>query len=173
MRTVQYFLAAMKDLHKNLLDAVQGLTYEQLHFRPLGKGNHIAFIIWHLVRTEDSVINYFLQKKAPVWSAEGWDKKFGMDAKAQGTGMTAEQAAAIRIPDLKEFSKYTENVFRASEAYLEKIKEEDLAEVREFPVLGRRSLYQVIGGIVLHHGAEHLGELWYVKGLQGLKGSPI
>jgi len=173
MKTVQYFLTAMKDLHNNLTGAMKGLNSEQLHFRPLGKGNHIAFIIWHLVRTEDSVINYFLQKKAPVWNAEGWDKKFGMDAKAQGTGMTAEQAAAIRIPDLGEFSKYTENVFRATETYLNGIKDEDLPEVRDLPYLGKRSLYQVIGGIVLQHGSQHLGEIWYVKGLQGLKGSPI
>jgi len=34
MKTVQYFLTAMRDLHKNLLDAVKGLTNEQLHFRP-------------------------------------------------------------------------------------------------------------------------------------------
>ena len=66
-----------------------------------------------------------------------------------------------------------EKVFRASEAYMDGVKEQDLAEVQDLPVLGKRNLYQVIGGIVLHHGAEHLGEIWYVKGLQGLKGSPM
>ena len=87
--------------------------------------------------------------------------------------MTAEQAAAVRIQELEAFSKYMEKVFRASEAYMDGVKEQELAEVQDLPVLGRRNLYQVIGEIVLHHGAEHLGEISYVKGLQGLKGSPI
>jgi hypothetical protein len=66
-----------------------------------------------------------------------------------------------------------ENVFRASEAYLDIVKEADLEPVQEYQLLGKRSGYQVIGGVVLQHGSGHLGEIWYVKGLQGLKGSPI
>jgi hypothetical protein len=124
------------------------------------------------VRTEDSVINGLLQKKTPVWNAEGWDKKFGMAPRAQGTGMTGEQAAAIRIPP-QDFLKYMENVFQSTETYLAVVKEAELEPVQEFPFLGKRDGYQVIGGVVLQHGSGHLGEIWYVKGLQGLKGSPI
>lgn len=173
MGALDFFLSSTKNLHKDLTEAVKGLSQEQLHFRPLGRGNTIAFMIWHIVRTEDSVINFLWQKKPPVWNAEGWDKKFGMDPRAQGTGMTAEQAASIRIPDLGEFSKYMGKVFKASEAFVEGTKEEDMEEVRDLPYLGKRNLYQLIGGIVLQHSSEHLGEIWYVKGLQGLKGSPI
>ena len=173
MGALDFFRSSVKSLHKDLKDAVKDLNGEQLHFRPLGKGNSIAFMLWHVVRTEDSVVNFLLQKKPPVWNAEGWDKKFGMDPRAQGTGMTAEQAASIRIPSPQDFLKYMDNVFQASEAYLDGVKEADLEPVQEYQFLGKRSGYQVIGGVVLHHGSEHLGEIWYVKGLQGLKGSPI
>ena len=173
MGTLDFLRTSTKKLHNDFRDAIKDLKEEQLHFRPLGKGNHIAFALWHLVRTEDSVINFFLQKKAPVWNAEGWDKKFGMDPKAQGTGMTAEQAAAVRIQSLPDFLKYMENVFKASEAYLATLKEADLDRVEEFQFLGKMSFGQVIGGVILQHGSEHLGEIRYVKGLLGLKGSPI
>ena len=173
MGMLEFFRPSMKTLHGNLMDALKDLTDEQLHFRPLGKGNPIAFMLWHVVRTEDSVVNFFLQKKPPVWNAEGWDKKFGMDPRAQGTGMPPEQAAALRIPNLADFLKYTENVFKASEAFLETMKETELDRVEEFQFLGKRSFGQVIGGVILNHGSGHLGEIWYVKGLQGLKGSPI
>jgi hypothetical protein len=163
----------VKTLHERLTDAVRDLTDEQLHFRPLGKGTHIAFLFWHAVRTEDSVVNVLLQKKPPLWNSEGWDKKFGMDPRAQGTGMSAEQAAGLRIPNPADFLKYAEKVFKASEAYLEDLKEEEMDRVEEFQFLGRRSFGSVIGGIILSHGAGHLGEIWYVKGLQGLKGSPV
>ena len=173
MGSLDFFRSSLKNFHNSFRDAVKDLTDEQLHFRPLGKGNSIAFALWHTVRTEDMVVNFLLQKKPPVWNAEGWDKKFGMDPRAQGTGMTAEQAASIRIPSLQDFLKYMDNVFQASEAYLDIVKEADLEPVQEYQFLGKRSGYQVIGGVVLGHGSEHLGEIRYVKGLQGLKGSPI
>jgi DinB superfamily len=173
MGTLDFFRPSLKTLHGNLMDAVKELTDEQLHFCPLGKGNPIAFMLWHTVRTEDSVVNFLLQKKPPVWNAEGWDKKFGMDSRAQGTGMSPEQSAALRISNLADFLKYSENVFKATEAYMETLKEAELDRVEEFQFLGKRSLGSVIVGIVLSHGAGHLGEIWYVKGLQGLKGSPI
>jgi len=173
MGALDFLRSSMKSLHEDFKDAVKDLNDEQLHFRPLGKGNPIAFILWHMVRTEDSVVNFLLQKKPPVWNAEGWDKKFGMDPRAQGTGMTPEQAASIRIPNLQEFLKYLDNVFQATEAYLEVVKEADLEPVQEYPFLGKQSGYQVIGRVVLGHGSEHMGEIRYVKGLQGLKGSPI
>ena len=173
MGAFDFFGSSLKNLHSSFRDAVKELNNEQLHFRPLGKGNSIAFLLWHTVRTEDAVINGLLRKKPPIWNVEGWDKKFGMDPRAQGTGMTAEQAASIRIPNLQDFLKYMENVFKATEAYLDGVKEAELEPVQDFPMLGKRNGYQVIGGVVLQHGSGHLGEIWYVKGLQGLKGSPI
>jgi len=173
MGSLDYFRPAVQDLHKSYFEAIEGLTDDQFHFRPLDAGNHIAFILWHYVRTEDMVLNFLLQKKTPVWNAEGWDKKLGMDPRAQGTGMTPEESAAVKIQDIDEFKKYMESAFKASEAYLETVKEEDLEQVHDLPVLGKRNLYQIIGGTILHHGASHLGEIYYVTGVQGLKGSPV
>jgi hypothetical protein len=173
MGALEFFRPSFKTLHGNLMDAVKDLTDEQLHFRPLGKGNHLAFVFWHAVRTEDNVMNFMLQKKPSVWNAEGWDKRFGMAPRAQGTGMSAEQAAALRLPNLAEFLKYSDKVFKASEAYLETLKETELDRVEEFQFLGKRSFGSVIGDVILTHGFGHLGEIWYVKGLLGLKGSPI
>lgn len=172
MGSLEYFRSAVKDMHKNYSDALEGLTDDQFHFRPLDSGNHIAFILWHYVRTEDSVLNFLLQNKKPVWNAEEWDKKLGLDPRAQGTGMSSEEAAAVRIKDIGHFKDYMANAFKATEDYLETIKEEDLEQVHDLRALGSRSLYQVIGGIVIQHGASHLGEIYYLKGLQGLKGSP-
>jgi hypothetical protein len=173
MSTIDYFRSAVKETHKNYFEAVKDLTEEQLHFRPLDKGNHIAFILWHFVRTGDLVLNFLLQKKTPIWNAEEWDKKLGMDPQAQGTGMTDEQAAALRIQDMSEFLKYMENAFKSVEAFLDGVKDDDLDQVHELPVLGKRSMYQLIEGTILQHGASHMGEIYYVKGLQGLKGSPV
>lgn len=173
MGSIDYFRSAVKDLHQNLLDAMKDLTDEQLHFRPLDKGNHIAFLIWHCVRTEDLVINLMLRKKKPVWNEEGWDAKLGMEPRVQGTGMSAEEAAAIRIKDLGDFIQYMERTYKETDAYLDGLKDEDLEQVQDMPMMGKRSLYEAIGGTITQHGAGHLGEIWYLKGLQGLEGSPV
>jgi uncharacterized damage-inducible protein DinB len=173
MNTIEYFRSGVLEFHKSFSAAVKGLSDTQLHFRPLGVGNSIAFTFWHYVRTEDIMVNVFLQSQKPIWNTEGWDQKFGMDPRSQGTGMTAEQAAAVRINDLAEFMKYTQRVFEAAEAYLDALTEESLDEVKEYPVIGKRSVRQIIGGLMMQHGSGHLGEIWYVKGLQGMKGSPV
>ena len=52
MGALDFFRSSVKKFHDEFKDAVNDLTDEQLHFRPLGKGNSIAFILWHIVRTE-------------------------------------------------------------------------------------------------------------------------
>jgi len=173
MGSIDYFRSALKGMHKSYLEAIEDLDDEQFHFKPLDKGNHIAFILWHLVRTEDTVINFFLQKKNTVWNEEGWDEKLGMDPRAQGTGMTAEQSAEIKIKNLGDFSAYMTNVFKSTEGYLEELRDEDLDVVHDLPMMGKRSLYEVIGGTGLQHASSHLGEIYYVRGLLGLKGGPV
>ena len=96
-----------------------------------------------------------------------------MDPQGQGTGMDAEQAAAVRIASLPDFLAYMDAVSKETDAYLETVKDEDLEVENDLPVLGKRSLYDVIGGTTLVHAAEHLGEIWYIKGLMGLKGSAV
>lgn len=173
MLAIEFFRTATKTLHGRLADALQGLTAEQLHFRPLGKGNSLAFIIWHYVRTEDLTVSSSLQNRTPLWNAEGWDKKLSMDPNSQGTGMTSEQAGAVRIADLAEFTKYMRKVFQAGEVYLESASGEELNGVIEHPIIGKTSKGQAFGRLIISHGSAHLGEIWYVKGLQGLKGSPV
>jgi hypothetical protein len=163
----------MKNLHQGLTDAVKDLTDEQLHFQPMDKGNHIAFIIWHCVRTEDMVMNFLVQKKTPVWNEEEYDKKLDLDPRAQGTGMTAEDSAAVKIKDMNLFREYMEKTFKSVEDYVNGLKEEDLIPVHDLPALGKRTLAEVIGGTLLQHGANHQGEIWYIKGLLGMKGSPV
>ena len=59
-------------LHESLEDATKDLTPEQLHWRPSEGCNHIAFSLWHYVRTEDNLIRFILQdRRTPVWLEQG------------------------------------------------------------------------------------------------------
>ena len=53
MDALEFFHSSLRGFHANFKDAVKDLDDEQLHFRPLGKGNSIAFVPRHTIRTED------------------------------------------------------------------------------------------------------------------------
>src|SRR5215213_3393768 len=121
----------MNDLHKfwriveryfdaNIKRAFADLTEEQWHTVPQGMGNHIAFIAWHYMRTEDNIVNWIIQERRPtVWMEGQWAERLGLPAVAQGTGMPAEDAHALRIKDLGGFLEYTRQVRARTDAFLE------------------------------------------------------
>ena len=91
---VDFIRSSLHQLHSTYNDAIADLSEEQLHWRANDNGCPIAFILWHYYRTQDNVIQFVIQHKPTVWLEEGWDKKFGLDRIAQGTGMSQEDAQA-------------------------------------------------------------------------------
>jgi hypothetical protein len=174
MTVVELLGPHLKRLHENLETAVSDLTPEQLHWRPSEGCNHIAFSLWHYVRTEDNLIRFLLQdRRSTVWLEQGWNERFGLDRVAQGTGMSQEDAIALRLPSASEFSPYMQAVWQSTEEYLGSIADNDLQRVFTVRPFGERPAVQVLTENLLTHGFSHLGEIWVLRELQGLKGSPI
>lgn len=174
MTLVELLGSHLKRLHEDLETAVRDLTPEQLHWRPSDGCNHIAFSLWHYVRTEDNLIRFVLQdRRTTVWLEQGWNERFGLDRVAQGTGMGQEDAIAVRLPPAAEFSPYMRAVWQSTEEYLGSITDNDLQRVFTVRPFGERPAVQVLAENLLTHGFSHLGEIWVLRGLQGLKGSPI
>ena len=174
MTVVELLRSHIERLHQDLEAATGDLTPEQLHWRPSENCNHIAFSLWHYVRTEDNLVRFVLQdRRTTVWLEEGWNERFGLERAIQGTGMSAEDAAAVRIPSIEEFLPYAQAVWRSTAEYLDSITDSDLERVFTVRPMGERPALQVIMENMLTHGFSHLGEMWILKGLQGMKGSPI
>jgi len=173
MSQVSFIQESLADLHKSIDDAVGDLTQEQAHWRAGDSGNHIAFVAWHYTRTVDNIVRFVLQRKPTIWMEAKWDERFGLDSKAQGTGMSPEEAVAVRISDLSAFATYMSQVWQETQTYLQTIKEEDLARQMTVRPLGEMTLGQVLGTVLMTHGFTHLGEIYTLKGLQRLPGNPI
>src|SRR4051794_11833666 len=62
----------MRDIGHN---AVEGLSDEQLAIRLEGKGNSIAWLIWHLARVQDDHLAD-VGGYEQVWTAQGWVERF-------------------------------------------------------------------------------------------------
>lgn len=173
MSSKEFIRSSLEILHQRLNEAVQDLTAEQINWRPKDGGSAIAFMIWHYTRTEDNLIQFALQRKPTVWQEQNYAEKFGLDPRAQGTGMTAEQAAAVRLSSGRDFLPYMQAVWKNTEDFITNISDAELAEEIELRGLGKPSRESILGNSLMTHGYGHLGEIWYVKGLQGLPGSPI
>lgn len=174
MSVAELLRGSVAALHVQLDEAVQGLSAEQLHWRPMDKGNHIAFIIWHYVRTEDNVVQFVLQDRKPtVWLEEGWDQRFGLDRIAQGTGWNPEQAVALRLPSAEEWLAYQRAVWQASDAYLGSVGDGELERRVRIAGFGEIPARQALTTILVTHGFTHLGEIHHIRTLLGLKTTPI
>ena len=173
MSRVAFIRNYLRSLHKSLDEGAAGLSPEQAHWRPDGKGNHIAFVLWHYTRTVDNIIRFVLQRKPTVWTEGKWDERFGLDSRAQGTGMSPEDASAVSISDLAAFASYMKEVWREADEYLSTVSEGDLDVKVTVRPLGDLTVEEILGTVLLTHGYTHLGEVWLLRGLQGLQGNPL
>ncbi|MDA8313122.1 MAG: DinB family protein, partial [Actinomycetota bacterium] len=70
--TMTDFLAdAFERVRDALYPAVNGLSLEELTYRPDEESNTIAWLTWHLTRVQDEAIAG-LAGGQPLWTAHGW-----------------------------------------------------------------------------------------------------
>jgi hypothetical protein len=170
MTLVEFIKAELKRLHAMLDVATRDLTPEQWHMVPGGAANHLAFELWHFYRTEDNIVRFILQNRRPtVWMEGGWAERLGLPPVAQGTGMTTEDAHALRINDFATFRGYVEAVRGSTDEYLSNPDESSFDQVLTVKPLGEMPAIRALGQVVLTHGFTHLGEVELVRTLLGLK----
>ena len=166
----EFIRDGLRGQHAQIDQAVKDLTPEQIHWLPGDtKLNHIGNTLWHYVRTEDNVTNFVLQDRKPtVWIADGYHEKFGLDKIAQGTGMSTEDAHAMRLPAMSDWMEYQHAVWQSTDDYLASIDEAALEQVRVLRPFGELSAAQALSRSCLTHGHTHFGEICIMRGLQGL-----
>ena len=166
---IDFMRDAIGPLHAQWDGAISDLTPEQMHYRP-SVGNHIGFIIWHYVRTEDNVVQFVFQNRKPtVWLQGGYDQTFGLPRMAQGTGMPAEEAANMRLPPAEQWMAYQRGVWQATDAWLASATEADLQRPVVIRPFGEIPVMTATRQTIVGHGYMHLGQVYHLRTLQGLK----
>ena len=172
MNLVDFIQAELLRLHTMLDRTVADLTPEQWHAIPADnpKANHIAFEMWHYIRTEDNIVRFILQDRRPtVWMEGKWADKLGLPPVTQGTGMTSEEAQALRIDDIAAFHDYKSQVYASTMHWLANPDESEFDKVITVKPLGEMPKIRALGQVCMTHGFTHLGELELIRTLLGLK----
>jgi len=162
----------LRRLHDVLDKSLDGLTIEQLHEVPAGhpKANTIAWNLWHYARTEDNVVRFVLQDRRPtVWVEGGYPERLGLPPAAQGTGMSTEEAHALRLRDVPLFAGYMKKVWASTDKYVTGLSPAELDRKVALKFVGEMPVARVLAMVGITHGFTHFGEIELARTLVGAK----
>ena len=145
--------------------AVDGLTPDQLAFRPDGGANSIAWLIWHLARVQDDHLADVMGTEQ-VWTSRGWVQRFALPLEPSDTGYghTADEVGAVRVESAGLLIGYCTAVHQETVRYVGGLGDDDLDRIVDYawdpPVsLGVRLVS------VITDDLEHAGQAAYLRGL--------
>lgn len=145
--------------------SVEGLSAEQLAFRPGPEANSIAWLVWHLTRIQDDHLSE-VGGIEQAWTALGWADRFGLPLGPSDTGYGhgTDQVGAVRVASGEMLTGYYDAVHERTLDQLSALRPKDLDRIVDRswdpPVtLGVRLVS------VLADDLEHVGQAAYLRGL--------
>ncbi|MQF48503.1 DinB family protein [SAR202 cluster bacterium AC-647-N09_OGT_505m] len=168
MNAIQFIQSTLFELNRSLVLEVEPLTTEQMLYRPTPEANSISFLLWHFSRSEDGTFHRIstIDGTPTVWERDGWYERFGLEESRSGSGFTPDQVAALK-PDKDSLVAYVESIRQSVNDGLSIMTDDDLDRPLN-PDNPRLTVGRQIQSIVVGHGFFHLGEIRFLKGLQGM-----
>jgi uncharacterized damage-inducible protein DinB len=166
METGDFILDTLEREQEAVTAAVNGLSHEELTWRPGAEANSIGFILWHQIRCEDHMVQGMIQQKPQVWVSDGWHQRLKLSENPHddGYGYAAEQVAAFPVPKLKDLLAYAEATRAQTIKYLKATTADKLDQKIQTP-MGEYTIGQIIA-ILLCEIIQHTGQIAYLRGLQ-------
>jgi uncharacterized damage-inducible protein DinB len=158
-------LDALGRVEESMRMTLDGLSPEQLTFRPAESANSIGWLAWHLSRVEDDHVSE-LAGQPQAWIAGGWHARFNRPANAEDTGFgdTPDQVSSLRPESPQVLLDYYGAVHRRSVEYVRGLTATDLDRVIDTrwdpPVTVGVRLVSVVNDCTMH-----VGQMAYVRGL--------
>ncbi|MDQ6673293.1 MAG: DinB family protein [Chloroflexota bacterium] len=152
-------------VEESLRMTLEGLSAEQLAFRPAEHANSLAWLAWHLTRVEDDHVAD-LAGTPQAWIADGWHARFNRPASSHETGFGhgPQEVATIRPESPLLLVDYYAAVHQRSLEYLRRLSCQDLDRVIDTrwdpPVTVGVRLVSVI-----NDATQHVGQMAYLRGL--------
>lgn len=163
--TTEILTDAFTRVREGLPAQLDGLSAEQVLWRPAPDANPIGWLAWHLARVQDDHLAG-VGEVEQVWTS-GWSKRFGLpyDERAIGYGQSSDEVGAFFVTDVSLLAGYYADVHELTLKVLQTLKTRaDYARIVDDrwdpPVTAAVRITSVVGDIT-----QHLGQLAYVRGL--------
>jgi hypothetical protein len=164
MTSTDLLIDAFERVRDAVHPAVNGLSVDDLAFRPDDQSNSIAWLVWHLTRIQDDHVAG-LDGSEQVWEASGWTEKFALplDSADTGYGHGPEDVASVKA-EASLLLDYFEEVHEKTLAFVGTLSEADLDRVVDRswdpPVTVSIRLVSIIADDL-----QHVGQAAYVRGI--------
>lgn len=163
--TTELLTDAFTRVRDELPSQLDGLTGEQLLWRPAPDANPIGWLAWHLTRVQDDHLAG-LGGVEQVWTG-GWSTRFALpyDDRAIGYGQSREDVGRFDVTDADLLLGYHAAVHEMTLEVVGTLRTPAdygrvVDEAWDPPVTAAVRITSVIGDIT-----QHLGQLAYVRGL--------
>jgi hypothetical protein len=167
--------------------ALGGVSDDQMRLRPREDLNSIAWILWHIARAEDIIVNPVLAGRSQVLD-DTWVKRLGVARRDFGIGMTSTEVWELTAKiDVGAVREYRDAVGRRTREIVGGFRPEDWQGQTEAAGAERaaaeggfgaraeamakgftgRPRGMLLSGIALFHPSGHLGEAITVRSAGG------
>ena len=170
--TAELLLDGFGRIRENVADVLDGLTAEQLTYRPDADANPVSWLVWHLTRIQDDHVAAAFGLPQ-VWASEGWAARLGLPAGMMdhGWGHTPGQVASVAAATSASglLGEYHEATYAQTVKLVSAIRDADLDRI-----VDRRWTPAVTLGVrlvsVMDDDMQHVGQAAYVRGIVLRKG---
>ena len=108
MDATEMFLVRHRRMHVHVERLTEGLNEEQIRQRVHPQVNPLAWLLWHMARSEDSAVN-LLVVGGPEVLDDAWCARMNVSRRDAGTGMTIDEvtdvSAQVHLPSLMAYGR--------------------------------------------------------------------
>jgi hypothetical protein len=144
----------------------EGLSEAQMRMCPFDRHNSIAWLLWHMVRCEDVMVNTML-RDVPEVLDDGWLPRLGVSTRHIGTEDTmAEVQAFSRQVNVAELRRYRAAVAHTTQAWVETVEWSSLDRILKCEAAERAAqrgaLQERADWVRVMWGKEQRPEIWWL-----------
>ncbi len=162
----------LRQAHDRLVEIVSDLNDDQLAWSPQPGAHSLGFVIWHIARCDDNYLRVHIQGRQEIWQEERWYDRWNMDPESTGMLLSDDQAADLVLPAKADIVDYCRRVWDEVDDFVAGLGSSGMAQtVRNIPRTTDMTIGQIIVSHIAGHDNRHLGEMEYIKGLMGMRGS--
>ena len=168
MALVEFIQECLEQNYKSLVRSVEGLTQDELSWRPDRQCNSIGFLAWHYGRVLDRWTHTRIQGIPQLWE-EGWAgecNRTTADPDDAGFGFTVEQLEAFQVPPGPVLLAYAEAAKHKTMEYLGGLDDSTLENVTISNPYGGRVTLRTVFQQLLWELNQHGGQMSYLRGMQ-------